>query len=164
LVDDRFTGLKHFWSAVAVDRPKNNKKFLENLETYKPEGDFSDQEKIEYLVHLTGSFPMSLVLSDDVMANLEQYNVPPLGEFDPELGVAWFIPREIITKKTKNGKTYWIVNTVDISGGSSKIKCWGVDPNRDVLHINRPYMAKLDYSEQWGFSTRSIRHSFKLLA
>ena len=164
LVDERFTGLKHFWSAVAVDRPKNNKKFLENLETYRPEGDFSDQEKIEYLVHLTGSFPMSLVLSDDVMASLEKHCVPPLGEFDPELGVAWFIPREIVTKKTKNGKNYWIVNTTDISGGSNKIKCWGVDPNRDVLHVNRPYMAKLDYSEQWGFSTRSIRHSFKLLA
>ena len=164
LVDDRFSGLKHFWSAIAVDRPKNKKKLLENIETYTDEGDFSDQEKIEYLVHLTGSFPMSLVLSDDVMANLEQYNVPPLGEFDPDLGVAWFIPREIIPKKTKNGKTYWIVNTVDISGGSSKIKCWGVDPNRDILHINRPYMAKLDYSEQWGFSTRSIRHSFKLLS
>jgi len=164
LVDDRFSGLKHFWSAIAVDRPKNKKKLAENIEAYMEEGDFSDQEKIEYLVHLTGSFPMSLVLSDDVMANLEQYNVPPLGEFDPDLGVAWFIPREIIPKKTKNGKTYWIVNTVDISGGSSKIKCWGVDPNRDILHINRPYMAKLDYSEQWGFSTRSIRHSFKLLA
>ena len=164
LVDDRFAGLKHFWSAIAVDRPKNNKKFLENLETYKPEGDFTDQEKIEYLVHLTGSFPMNLVLSDDVMTNLEKHCVPPLGEFDPELGVAWFIPREIVTKKTKNGKNYWIVNTIDISGGSNKIKCWGVDPNRDVLHINRPYMAKLDYSEQWGFSTRSIRHSFKLLA
>ena len=97
-------------------------------------------------------------------ANLEKYNVPPLGEFDPELGVAWFIPREIIPKKTKNGKAYWIVTTTDISGANSKIKCWGVDPNRDILHVNRPYMAKLDYSEQWGFSTRSIRHSFKLLA
>ena len=164
LVDERFSGLKHFWSAVAVDRPKNKKKLLENIETYAPEGDFEDQEKIEYLVHLTGSFPMSLVLNDDVMANLEQYNIPPLGEFDPELGVAWFIPREIISKKTKHGKVYWIVTTTDISGANKKIKCWGVDPNRDILHINRPYMAKLDYDEQWGFSSRSIRHNFKLLS
>jgi hypothetical protein len=29
--------------------------------------------------------------------------------------------------------------------------------------LNKPYMARLDYSEQWGFSTRSIRHNFKLL-
>lgn len=164
LVDERFTGLKHFWSSVAVDRPKNKKKLLENIETYEPEGDFTDQEKIEYLVRLTGSFPMSLVLSDDVLENLEKYSVPPLGEFDPEVGVAWFIPREIVSKKTKNGKPYWIVNTIDISGGSNKIKCWGVDPDKDILHINRPYMAKLDYNEQWGFSTRGIRRSFKLLA
>ena len=164
LVDDRFTGLKHFWSSVAVDRPKSKKKLLENIEAYSPEGDFTDQEKIEYLVRLTGSFPMSLVLSDDVMASLERYCVPPLGEFDPEIGVAWFIPREVISKKTKNGKTYWIVNTIDISGGSNKIKCWGVNPDKDLLHINRPYMAKLDYDEQWGFSARGIKHSFKLLA
>jgi len=164
LLDERFSGLKHFWSAVAVDRPKSKKKLLENIEKYAPEGDFDDQEKIEYLVHLTGSFPMSLVLTDQVMSSLEQHNIPPLGEFDPELGVAWFIPREIVPKKTKHGKVYWIVTTTDLSGANCKIKCWGIDPNRDILHTNRPYMAKLEYSEQWGFSTRSLRHNFKLLA
>jgi hypothetical protein len=34
LVDDRFTGRKHFWSAAVVDRPKNKKKFAENIEAY----------------------------------------------------------------------------------------------------------------------------------
>ena len=164
LMDERFTGLKHFWSAVAVDRAKTKKKFKENIERYSPEGDFSDQEKIEYLVHLTGSFPMALVLSEDVINNLEHHQVPPLGEFDPELGVAWFIPREIIPKKTKHGKVYWIVTVTDISGATNKIKCWGVNPDRDILHVNRPYMARLDYDEQWGFSTRSLKHNFKLLS
>ena len=164
LMDDRFTGLKHFWSSVAVDRAKTRKKFKENIDLYAPEGDFDDQEKIEYLVHLTGSFPMSLVLNEDVLSNLEHHQIPPLGEFDPELGVAWFIPREIIPKKTKHGKVYWIVTVTDISGATNKIKCWGVKPESDILHINRPYMAKLDYDEQWGFSTRSLKHNFKLLS
>jgi len=29
--------------------------------------------------------------------------------------------------------------------------------------LNRPYMARLDYSEQWGFSTRSLRRNFRVL-
>ena len=47
LMDSRFTGTKHFWSAVAVDRPKNNKKFQENIELYRPEGEFTEEEKIQ---------------------------------------------------------------------------------------------------------------------
>jgi DNA polymerase III alpha subunit len=164
LIDKRFAGLKHFWTATAVDRPKNKKKLLENIEKYQEEGDFTDQEKIDYLVDLTGSFPLSLVIDDHVMANLMHHAVPPLGEFDPDLGVAWFIPRAISIKKTKNGKVYWIVTTTDISGIQSEIKCWGIDPERDMIHLNRPYMAKLEYDEQWGFSTKNVRSGFKLLA
>ena len=66
LVDDRFTGGKHFWSAIAVDRPRKEKNLLENIDKYAPEGEFSDEEKIEYLSELTGIFPLHLVLTDDV--------------------------------------------------------------------------------------------------
>ena len=163
LMDDRFSGMKHFWSAVAVDRPKNRKKFLENVELYEPEGDFTAEEKIEYLVSLTGVFPMSLIMSDRIRSQLESHVVPPLGEFDADLGVAWFVPREVVPKKTKHGKAYWILKVTDSTSTLTSIKCWGVDPERDVVHINRPYMAKLDYDSQWGFSTRSLKYNFKLL-
>ena len=163
LMDDRFSGMKHFWSAVAVDRPKNLKKFIENVELYSPEGDFTDEEKIEYLVSLTGVFPMQLIMSERVREELEQHVVPPLGEFDADLGVAWFVPREVIPKKTKHGKVYWILKATDSTSTLTSIKCWGIDPERDRVHINRPYMAKLDYDAQWGFSTRSLKHNFKLL-
>ena len=163
LMDDRFTGLKHFWSAVAVDRPKNKKKFAENIDLYKPEGDFSVEEKIEYLVSLTGVFPMHLVLNSSIQDKLEGHAVPPLGNYDPDLLVAWFVPREVIPKKTKNGKAYWIVRVTDSTSTMTSIKCWGVKPGVDLVHINKPYMAKLDYDPKWGFSTRSIRYNFKLL-
>jgi len=55
------------------------------------------------------------------------------------------------------------LKTIDDSG-MVDIKCWGVDPEKDKIHINRPYMAKLEYHPTWGFSTRSIRKNFKLLA
>ena len=163
LVDSRFEGAKHFWTATVVERPKNKKKLEENIELYKPEGEFSAKEKIENLVSLTGIFPMHLVMDENVLARLEYYKVPPLGEWDNDLGVAWFIPREVIEKKTKNGKLYWIIKTIDSTSTQNSIKCWGVKPERDGVHLNRPYMSRLDYDEQWGFSTRSIKYNFRLL-
>jgi hypothetical protein len=102
-------------------------------------------------------------MSERVREELEQHVVPPLGEFDADLGVAWFVPREVIPKKTKHGKVYWILKATDSTSTLTSIKCWGIDPERDRVHINRPYMAKLDYDAQWGFSTRSLKHNFKLL-
>ena len=162
LMDDRFTGSKHFWSAVAVDRAKTKKKFNENVELYKPEGDFSHEEIIEHRTSLTGMFPLHLVMSQDILDQLEANDIPPLGDFYPEVPVAWFIPREIIERKTKNGKKYWMLKVIDSTSTISTIKCWGVR-DTDIIEINKPYMGKLDYSEQWGFSTRSIRHNFKIL-
>jgi hypothetical protein len=118
---------------------------------------------IEYKVSLTGVFPTHLVMTEHVRGQLEELEIPPLGEYDKEVGVAWFIPREIIQKKTKNNKDYWIVKVIDSTSTTTAIKCWGIR-KQDILHINRPYMAKLDYDEQWGFSIRNIRRSFKLLA
>jgi len=163
LMDDRFTGRKHFWSCVAVDRPKSPKKLHENIKLYKPEKDFSDEEIIEYLVSLTGVFPMELVLSKDVNERLNYHCVPPLGKWDKDLQVAWFIPREVISKITQNGKEYWILKVIDNTSTTTHIKCWGVNPNKDKVFINRPYMAKLDYSEQWGYSARGFYKSFRLL-
>jgi DNA polymerase-3 subunit alpha len=163
LIDDRFSGRKHFWSAIAVDRPKNKKKFNENIETYSPEGNFSHEEEIENTVSLTGIFPMELVVDNKIQARLDELYVPPISEYDRELGLVWFIPREVVERKTKNGKPYLIVTVIDGNSALTKIRCWGIMPGKDRVFINRPYMARLDYNEQWGFSTRSIRRTMKLL-
>ena len=163
LMDERFTGMKHFWSAVAVDRPKKEKNLIDNIELYKPEGDFNDTEKIEYLTGLTGIFPFNLVLKGNVYDSIKNNKIPALGEFDKNIGVAWFIPREVIEKKTKHGKIYYIVKTIDDTNSQFAIKCWGVNPVFDKVVVNRPYLAKLDYNETWGFSTRSISRNWRMI-
>ena len=162
LMDERFSGLKHYWSAVALDRPRTLKKFLENVELYEPEGDFTEEEKIEFLTDLTGVFPIRMVADEKLLKKFEEKYIPPLGEYDPDLGVSWFIPRHVEVKKTKKGKDYWIVDVIDITSKITKIKCWGIR-KEDKIFINRPYMARLDYDEQWGFSTRSVRKNFRLV-
>ena len=163
LIDSRFTGAKHFWSAVAVDRPKNKKKLHENIELYKPEGDFSDEEKIEYITDLTGEYPVSMVMPTDVAKRLEEKYVPPIGEYDEELGVAWFIVRNVIKKRTQTGKDYLVLEVIDDTNKLTQVRCWGVKPNEHV-HKNRVYMAKPNYDDSWGFSVRSVTSQLKMIA
>jgi DNA polymerase-3 subunit alpha len=163
LMDDRFTGLKHYWSSVAVERPRKEKDLEDNIVAYAPEGDFSIEEKIEYLTDLTGVFPMSLVVNDEIQGKLKDYAVPAISDYDPDLNLVWFIPRKVTSRKTKNGKTYWVIEVIDENNALTHIKCWGIKEGRDNVHINHPYMAKLDYDPNWGFSTRSIYHNFRML-
>ena len=105
-----------------------------------------------------------MVLNNGVMKSLNEKMIPALSEFDPDLMVAWFILRNVISRKTKNGKEYWILECIDNAGGTNSIRCWGVRPDdKRRIHLNRIYMARLDHSQQWGFSTRSIRHNFRML-
>jgi len=164
LMDDRFSGTKHFWSAVAVDRPRKPKNFDENIEKYSPEGNFTEEELIQYKINLTGVFPFDLVMADHIRNSLDKYMVPPISDYDAELGgVVWCIPREVIKKKTKNGKDYYIVRVIDDNNETNTIRCWGVRPDKDIVRINRPYMMKLEWNPQWGFSTRRMSRNFKLL-
>jgi DNA polymerase-3 subunit alpha len=163
LMDNRFSGEKHFWSAVAVMRPRKEKNLFENIEKYRDEGDFTNYEKIEHLSSLTGAFPLSLVMDDDVMARLAELHIPPISEYDVDLGAAWFIPRKVNIKRTKNGKEYYILEVIDSNNVLTSIKCWGVNSKKDKIAVNRPYMGRLEYDEQWGFSTRSISRNFRLL-
>ena len=164
LMDERFTGLKHFWSAVAVERPRKEKNLLENIEKFESEGDMTEEEKLQYLVDLVGIFPMSTVVTEQLQGKIDELMIPPISEFDNELQVCWFIPREVLQKKTKNGKLFYLVKVIDSNSEENTIKCWGVDPDRDLIYVNRPYMAKLQWDANWGFSTRSVRKTFRMLA
>ncbi len=163
LIDNRFSGAKHFWSVVAVDRPRNVKKFEENLELYRPEGDFTEEEKIIFLTELTGFFPLNRIMTLETMNKLDDNGIKPIGDYDPELQFVWFIPRKKEVKKTKNGKQYWVLDVVDSTSKVTRVRCWGVQEH-DVIHINHPYMARIDYDEQFGFSTRSVRKNFRMIA
>jgi len=177
LMDNRFTGGKHFWSVVAVDRPKTLKKFNENVELYKPEGDFTDEEKIENTTALTGAYPIHLVLTDDIRKKLESKNIQPIGMYsnpdDDEEGEAlqaeddsniltWFIPRSKEVKKAKSGKDYWIITVTDSTNTLTTIKCFVINPT-DVVHMNRPYLGAVS-KDSYGFSIRSLKGQLKLLA
>jgi len=156
LIDDRFTGAKHFWSACCVDRPKNHKKLAENIEGYKEAGDFSLNDKVEFLTELTGIFPMNLVVPEEVRQSMEKFCVPPISEFDSALGACWGIPRNLNLRKSKNGKWFAVIDLIDSNSKLTKLRYWGVnkDTIRDEILLNEVYIIKPQYSDGWGFSTR----------
>jgi DNA polymerase III alpha subunit len=151
IVDDRFTGRKHFWSACIVERPKNLKKFAENVELYKPEGDFSEEEIIQFKTDLTGVFPINLVISTETIESYTKNTYHQSQSLTKSCRFAGLFRAEIIARKTKNGKVYWIVNVIDSNNEQTKIRCWGVKPEKDRIHLNRPYLARLNYDANWGF-------------
>jgi DNA polymerase III alpha subunit len=154
LIDDRFYGDKHFWSAVVVDKPKNKKKLNENIETYKTEGSFSTAEIIQNTQTLTGIYPISMVITERAEKIIKQFCLPPISEYDSDLGASWCIPTKVSTKKTKNGKWFHTIDVIDSNSVTTKIRCWGVDPDRDIIYLNKPYVLKQPkYNETWGFST-----------
>ena len=106
-------------------------------------------------------YPIDLVVDKQSMDRLEYNKIPPLGSFDPDLMYAWFIPREVLKKTTKNGKEYWIVKTIDSTSSQFGIKCWGVNPKKDKVDVHALYIAKLNYDEQWGFSIRGLHKNLK---
>jgi DNA polymerase III alpha subunit len=125
LQDNRFTGDKHFWTCVAVDRPRKDSNLLENIEKYAPEGDFTVEEKIESLTALTGVFPISMIVDEETQKNLTESGIPPISEFDQDLKVTWFIPRKVTVRKTKNDKIYYVLEVVDSNNAITQIRCWG---------------------------------------
>jgi DNA polymerase-3 subunit alpha len=160
LMDTRFKNRKHFWASCVEDRPKNKKKLAENIEAFESLEEFTRQERANHICNLTGLFPFDLVMNNETVERLRANMIPPLGSWDRDLGVAWFIPREIIKRKTKNGKDFWVIKTIDSTSTSLEIRCWGVT-SYDRISINTPYIAKLDYNDSWGFSSRSIGKNFR---
>ena len=163
LVDERFTGLKHFTESCVMNRPKTKKKMIQHIDEYRMEEDYTPEERIEHISSRTGIYPFDLVMTPEIQEMIDRYKVPPLGNWDQALKAAWFIPRLITKRKTKTGREYWIVKVIDETSTISTIRCWGIVPGSDVLHLDRVYASALEYHPIWGYSTKSIRQNFKLL-
>jgi len=165
LMDDRFFGDKHFWSAVVVDKPKNKKKLDENIEKYKDEGDFTKGERITHLQALTGIYPINMVVPVKAYQFFEMHGIMPLSEYDAELGKGWCIPTEVNLKKTRAGKPYYQVTVIDSSMETQKVNCWGIDPKTDAIYPHRLYVLEWpQHNQTWGFSTRGgLSRNWRLL-
>ncbi len=164
LIDSRFNHLKHFWISCIADRPKTMKKMLETIEATKLEPDFSREEKIIFETELTGMYPLDKVVKQTLIDRMKYTKIPPISEFDASIGVAWCVPKKFEIRKTKGGKSYFVVEVIDSNFVLTQARCWSINPEKDGFHLHHPYLVKPEWSEKWGFSTRGIlARNWKLL-
>jgi len=161
LQDSRFMNMKHLWTCAVEEKPKTRDKFQEAIDLYNNVEDFSKEEKIEFMVNLAGVFPFSVIMSKKIVQKLDENEIPPISEFDPDNCFCWFIPREVTKRITRNGREYAIVSVIDDTNQSAIIKVWNYTDTEPV-HVNKPYIAKLDFDE-WGFSSRSMKKNWRCL-
>ena len=87
---------------------------------------------------------------------LEARCIPPISEFDADLGACWGIPRNVNVRKSKNKKWFAIIDLIDSNNVLTKVRIWNVDYEkiRQQIVLNEVYAIKPNYSDGWGFSTR----------
>jgi DNA polymerase-3 subunit alpha len=164
LVDNRFTGRKHFWMSFCADRPKTKKKFDEYILQHKENGEFNKEELINNCNELLGYFPISMVMSNQLYKRLEDNNIPSISKYNFDLQVCWFIPVSFELKRSKNDKDYFVVQVIDDANKENEIKVWSIDKEKDLIYINRPYVAKLNYDENFGgFSCIGVSKNWKMI-
>lgn len=162
LQDERFSGDKHFWSVIAVDRPKKMKNFLENLEKYRDEGSFSNLERISYQISLMGSLPLGEIVSDKMMMKFQKLNLPSVSELGEDSGKCWAVLTDYKHKTTRNGNPYVELYITDDSFQKFMVRCWQTNGNGILFHF-RPYLLDLDYDFSNGYSIRKFDKSVVLL-
>lgn len=164
LMDDRFQNRKHFHLSITEPKPKPTKpdELTENITTHRGCLEFTKREMIENILSLTGQYPYELVVPQETVERLEDSMIPAISRGKDSDGIVWFIVKNVVKKKTRNGKPYLLLETIDGYGGSEVVKCWGVS-KYDNVDIHRPIMAQTDYSDKWGFSIRKLNASIKYL-
>ena len=57
------------------------------------------------------------------------------------------------SEEENSEENFYVVTVIDSNSAETRIRCWSVDPDKDFIHLNRPYMIRPKYSLEWGFST-----------
>ncbi len=165
LIDYRFNGLKHAWSACVVDRPRDIKKLNENIEAYSPEGDFTPEENVVNVFELTGNFPLDKIVDERTKQLLAGKFVQPISEYDEELEWVWGVPINATFKQTQKGADYLIVDLIDSNFVKTSVRCWGVNKKYDNISLYSLYMLRPKYSGEWGFSSNGrLSNAWKLIS
>lgn len=164
LIDSRFKGLKHAWSACVADRPKTQKQLDENIQRYEPEGEFSSEETILNVFELTGNFPLAMIADTKTQEVLDRKMIKPISEFDENLQWCWGVPVSVEQRTTKKGKDYLVVEMIDKNYVRTTVRCWNIRKNIDTISLYSLYMLKPKYSSEWGYSVnQKLETSWKLI-
>jgi len=111
---------------------------------------WATSEIIKNSVELLGTVNIESLLSSEMIEKFDSHSIRNIEEYENE-DIYWFMITKCLSKKTKNGKPYLIINCMGTSGKNHKIFCWNTPENSSF----EPYVfsaAQLKNSD-FGFST-----------
>lgn len=155
----KFDNLKHAYMMVESGKPKTIKEYNLRFENNKGIGDFTDEEKIGFMVELCGIYPLREVINPSQINFLKNAGCVPLSEYTGT-GKCWAIARKIEHKKTAKGKDYAVITFIDSTFKEVNVKCWSWRFENKV-EINSVYLMTLDFDPKWGYSTKNFARNFK---
>lgn len=161
LIDNKYPGSKMMWDIFVNQRPKSKKKLEAIIEEWDGEYDFSTEEEIQNTLEITGAYPLSLVIGEDVMTRVRELAIPGISNPDGlSEGIFWGVIHKLEEKVSKRGKPYLNIYALDDSFESKLIRCWNFNPRKDKVDKHKLYLMKLKYSSKWGYSVYALGKNF----
>jgi DNA polymerase-3 subunit alpha len=122
------------------------------LEELASTQDWPREEKIGVRYDLTSTIDADLLFPPEVMNKINEKDISSLHDIPGGAeGIGWFCASSIELKKTKNGKSFYRIKTIDNTFRTAWIRVWGT-PQEDILPYTL-WICKAQHDAQWGFST-----------
>lgn len=155
LIIDNYNKLKkNVWGMSARKAKKENapEQLPALIDEVQEIEDWTRIEKLDMYHDITSALRDDLLFPKEVMEKIVNAKVPSVLEIkQPGKFIAWCAIKEIIEKKTKNGKTFLRLRIVDNEQNVGWLRVWGGRPkNMEEYTI---WLAEISNDKNWGAST-----------
>ena len=125
-------------------------------EKYSDLEDWTREEKISQSFEVMSTVDEDLIFPKKLMEKFNNKSVKPATQIPPDTTkICWICPTSIEMKKTKTGKQFYKVQTIDNEFKISNLRVWGV-----LDEEFKPYtiwLAEVKNEKLWGLSTNSFK-------
>jgi DNA-directed DNA polymerase III PolC len=120
--------------------------------------EWSKRDFVDHNVSLLGSFNTASLVPEELINKLEQKGVRTIDEIEQK-DLYWFIVTDAKPKLTKNKRPYLLLTVAGMSGGTTRMFCWGWNGETEVP-LYSVCVAEVDKND-FGCSTKM--HRLKVL-
>lgn len=143
-------------------RKKNNdikpiiEKLLKEASEKFPE-DWTNEERINYQIELSGSFDLGLIASDELIAKLSSKGIPSIDHSSEmvsnEEGVLWGIVKKYEIANTKTGKKYLKISLFGPLYKEHKVFVWSIKSETEINFNQNDIIVSIFKKTDFGLST-----------
>lgn len=137
---------------LKTDPERHIRRLSELLDESKSLEDWSRGDIVKSHVELFGSVEPDVLLSDNVRAQLRQFEITPIEECQGK-GTHWFVLSDVKKKTTKTGRNYFMMSVFGSDGSSYRMFVWN-SGNAEITSLRKYacYIAQIK-KDKMGIST-----------